>query len=62
MYKLEIFKESYWEIVLIINSFELSDIPENVRGTLEIILSGSLIHHTGEEMSLTVESLTEIIR
>lgn len=28
--KLEIFKESYWEIVLIINSFELSDIPENV--------------------------------
>lgn len=47
--------------MLIINSFELSDIPENVRGTLEIILSGPLIH-TGEEMSLTVESLTEIIR
>lgn len=61
MYKLEIFEESYWEIVLITNSFELSDIPENVRGTLEMILSGSLIH-TGEEMSLTViESLTEII-
>lgn len=46
--------------MLIINSFELSDVPENVRGTLEIIFSRSLIH-TGEEKSLTViESLTEI--
>lgn len=41
--------------MLIINSFELSDIPENVRGTLEIIFSRSLIH-TGEEKSLTVSS------
>ena len=61
MYKLEIFQVSYWEIVLMIDLFELSSLPQNVRirGTLEMILS---VIHTDEEIGMTViESVIEII-